>query len=131
MVFVSDRGELAMLALPARVEFSLSDICLDFVMTHRLLQINTGLNDGDHLSFSNETAISCCVHGRACVRAMEAAWTIRGVLPMKIALIVSFVVVRGLEFALTEVPAQVLTDRVNGGSVSWCSILQSSISCVM
>ena len=36
-----------------------------------------------------------------------------------------------LDFALTEVFAQVLPDRVDGGTVSWRSILHSSISCVL
>ena len=130
VVVVSDRGELTMLALPARVEVSCSDIRLDFVVAHRLLQINTGLDDGDHLSFSDETAISCCVHGGACVSAVKAARSIRSVLRLKVALVVSSMGVVGLDFALTEVSAQVLPDRVDGGAVSWRSILYSSISCV-
>ena len=80
VVLVIDIGELTMLALPARVEVRCSDIRLDFVMTHRLFQINTGLDDWDHLSFSDETAISCCVLGGACVSAVEAARSIRCVL---------------------------------------------------
>ena len=68
LVFVGDRGELSMLALPAWVEVSRSHVRLDFVVAHRMLQINARLNDGDHLSISDElSAISCGVHRGACV----------------------------------------------------------------
>ena len=74
-VFVIDCRELPMLLgdIPvALVEVGGSDIFIDLVLTHIVLQVNTGLNDWDHLSFADETTISSRVHGRTCEAAREA-----------------------------------------------------------